>query len=97
MSHSRCHCCGAQPDPHDTTPRYCNLCRDGCRLVAVATILRGSLCPFLRGKAVLAREPLIVEVPTTLTRITTQLQTPAVPGAETFEWRGRHRRNVPGG
>lgn len=102
---TRCHCCGAVPDTMDTTPRYCWLCRSGCRLVAVARILRGPCCPFLKGRTFRPSPspPEAVREPTSeargpgegIQRVALAASSDLAPGE--FLWRGRVRRNVPGG
>lgn len=96
---ARCHCCGGTPDTYDTTPRYCHVCRSGCKLVAVATILRGPTCPFLKGKT-----PPVIPLPQYGPPLTKEepvrtgvVATGTMYSDGSFEWRGRRRRNVPGG
>lgn len=95
MSAARCHCCGGVPDIHDTSPRYCHVCRDGCKLVATATILRCAACPFLNG-----RKPPAITVPPPKSASAPERAQRALGtkiADDSFEWRGRVRRNVPGG
>lgn len=87
---ARCHCCGGVPDTNDTIPRYCRFCRANCRLVASALILRAEGCPFLNGK-----KPPVVMIPTGVR--TGVVATGTMYDDGSFEWRGRRRRNVPGG
>lgn len=80
-----CHCCGGPADTRRGVLRYCHLCRSGCTLVEKDRILRGPSCPFV---AVVPSNEMV-------TRMRTGFY--IAPREEDFWWRGRMRRNVPGG
>lgn len=92
----RCHCCGNEPDDHATAYRYCAACRVGCRLIAVDTLSRGTSCPFLRERAASKQRPPIEPKREPVVAREGLLST-GLPGSTDFWWRGRARRNVPGG
>ncbi len=66
-------------------------------MMAVAKVLRGPLCPFIlrRGSMIHYVPSLPPEMP--MPPRTGIVATGSVFSDGTFEWRGRRRRNVPGG
>lgn len=78
-------------------PRYCATCRAGCTLVAKATILRGPNCPFLKKYAP-GLEARGIRVPVQHAEdVRSGVLATGLPHESEFTWRGRVRRNVPGG
>jgi hypothetical protein len=79
-----CICCGSRlAAPVDVPHPRCRACMQDCRMVSQEKMLRGQQCPFMlrRGSAAGAGWP----------------RPPRAVGVDSFEWRGRLRRDVPGG